>query len=87
MPLKFISTQTVASFKEACNDTTIQIRQNKDEDGNPKTPFFTCGGVTGPVSKKGYSPNPMVSRCVDTATGEEIFLLHSRSDATVVATL
>ena len=91
--LTFLSTQTVEAFKASVSDATLQVRQNAPivdpvtGVSTIRSPFFTCGGVTGPVSKKGYSPNPMVSKCVDTVSGKELYMLHSRNDSNLLECL
>ena len=78
MKAPFVSTITVAAVKAQENDTKFQILQNDPAKGK----FWRCGSIGGPVSTKGYMPDPVVS-----TTEDGTMILHSRSAAKVLETL
>ena len=84
-PLIFGESFSISEFKTkfASADTKIDIVKN------PKTDkiFFVCGKVTGRVSNKGYSNNPVITLTTDPETGEIAYMLHNKAMDNVIDSL
>ena len=81
--LTFITTMSIADFKEIKKVETIEVKQN------PKTSklFFVYGVETGAVSsryKQGIPNNDVIS-LVETDKGDSFFLLHNLNEGPTVS--
>jgi hypothetical protein len=80
--MEFVNTYSLPEFKElqGAGPRLEVIR-------NPKTDklFFQCGSISGAVSTKGYSVNPVVS--LVTAGEETFYMLHNKATTNVVDVL
>ena len=81
--LKFASQHTIAEIKSLGKADKLEIIKNP----NTGKLFFVAGSVSGKVSNAGYQPNPVISFCEDSASGEKFYVLHSKATTNVVDTL
>lgn len=79
--IKFGQQFTIEQFKAKAQCSKIDIVKNPH---TGKT-FFVAGSLSGKVSKKGYS-NPVISECTD-EKGEKFYMLHSKSESNIIASL
>jgi hypothetical protein len=76
----FVSSMTIGAIKAQENDPKFRILHKEGSPADCK--FWVCGSLQGPVSKKGYATDPVVS-----TTTNGTMILHSRSAAAVVEEL
>ena len=80
MATKFVSTMTIGAIKAQEADPKFRVMHREGAAADCK--FWACGSLQGPVSKKGYSTDPVVS-----TTEDGVMILHNRSTAAVVEEL
>jgi hypothetical protein len=80
MATKFVSTMTIGAIKAQEVDPKFRVMHREGADADCK--FWVCGSLQGPVSKKGYATDPVVS-----TTEDGVMILHNRSAAAVVEEL
>jgi hypothetical protein len=68
METTFVSSKTIAQIKAEQSGSPFQIMKG----GDGKSNWWRCGAASGPVSKKGYATDPILSE-----TPEGVFILHS----------
>ena len=78
--LEFLKSWGIQDFKFEVAATTLQILSKTEDSAR----FFrTDSGVSGKVSRKGYSADSIVSLVADKTTGEQFYLLHPEGEQRV----